>query len=98
MDKQDSEQDPIQESTIFALPILLQKLHPSVDQAMKDKCFGSCGKVSLGGFIEIDLLGPCWVCAESKCPHMVKESEILGTSGITGDAVKIRIMGELKND
>lgn len=90
--------EQLPESTIFALPIVLQQMYPNIDQAMKDKCFGSCGKVSLGGLIDIEPLGACWVCTESECPYMVKESEIMGTSGITGDAVKIRLMGEVKND
>lgn len=76
-------------STIYALPIMAKEPMKSLIQSL---CFGSCGKISLGGAINSDTAGPCFVCCEEKCPYSKEEVGPIGTSEITGDEVMIRII------
>lgn len=44
-------------------------------------CFGDCGKVSAAGVIMDDTLGGFWVCCETTCPWLKKETdEAYGTT------------------
>ena len=76
---------------IFALPMMVK---PELEKAMQDLCFGSCGKISASGAIVIEPYGPCWVCCESECPNLLKQTEPIGKSEITGDDVAIRIINQ----
>ncbi len=71
---------------LFALPMMIENQKKAHDK----HCFGDCGKVSMGGAIEIEEVGPCWVCCEEKCPYEKGVVGPLGTSGITGEGVSIR--------
>lgn len=73
---------------IYALPMMVK---PELEKAMQDLCFGSCGKISMCGAIETEY-GPCWVCCEKDCQHILKQTEAIGKSEITGDEVAIRII------
>lgn len=72
--------------TLYAIPMMISSQKEPLDKY----CFGSCGKISMGGAIEIDEVGPCWVCTEKDCPHEKGHTDILGSSGITGEPVCIR--------
>jgi len=53
-------------------------------------CFGSCGKISMGGMIYLVDIGPCWVCTHKDCHHEKGHTGVLGDSGLTGDNVCVR--------
>ena len=74
---------------IYALAIMV----PHQKAPIEDHCFGDCGKISMAGAVEIDLLGPCFVCCEQECPHQHKVSEEpFGKSALTGDDVYVRVL------
>lgn len=75
--------------TIFALPMCAKE--PNL-AAMQSLCFGSCGKISMAGAIDIDPIGPCFVCCEAVCQYSEVETEIIGESALTGDLVRVRIV------
>lgn len=55
-------------------------------------CLGDCGKLSMGGAIDIDLLGPCVVCCQEECPHLHDQAGPFGESELTGDEVFVRVL------
>lgn len=76
-------------SEIFAIPMFAKEPLNSAIQAL---CFGSCNKISACGMIDTEQAGPCWVCCEEVCPHLEMQTGVVGTSEITGDEVRIRII------
>lgn len=73
-------------ATVYAIPALIE----SQKKPVQEHCFGDCGKVSVGGAIEMPEVGPCWVCPSSDCPYEVGHTDPVGTSQLTGDEVCIR--------
>lgn len=55
-------------------------------------CFGDCGKMSMGGAIDIHTLGLCVVCCQAECPHLHDQAGPFGESELTGDKVFVRIL------
>jgi hypothetical protein len=54
-------------------------------------CFGDCGKVSMGGALMTEDLGPLLVCCEEACPYLKAQlDESIGTSQMTGEPIFIR--------
>ncbi len=56
---------------VWGLIALEKSQKPLIDK----HCFGDCGKISMAGAINDDTLGPLWVCCESKCPWLAKETD-----------------------
>lgn len=54
---------------VFGLIFMHKKQRPLIEK----HCFGDCGKVSMAGAIDDDVVGPLWVCCETKCPWLDKE-------------------------
>lgn len=73
---------------IYALPALIK----SQQNAHTQHCFGDCGKVSVAGAIEIQEVGPCWVCTVTSCPYEKGVIGPVGSSQWTGDEVYIRAL------
>lgn len=54
-------------------------------------CFGDCGKISMGGALMTEDLGPLLVCCEEACPYLKAQlDESIGTSQMTGEPIFIR--------
>lgn len=53
----------------------LLMMHKLQKPLIEKHCFGDCGKVSMAGVIEDELLGGLWVCCEVKCPWLDKEMD-----------------------
>ena len=77
---------------LYAIPMMVE----TQKEPLKRYCFGSCGKISLGGVINIDEVGPCWVCSHDDCPYEKAHTEIIGSSEATGDLFCVRGL-ELKD-
>lgn len=73
-------------STVYAIPMMVETQKAPLDK----HCFGDCGKISMGGSIIIDEVGPCWVCTHEECPHETGITDAIGTCEMTGDVVHIR--------
>ena len=71
---------------LYAIPMLIESQKGPLDRY----CFGSCGKISMSGAIDIAEVGPCWVCTHANCEHEKGHTNIIGSSGMTGDPVRIR--------
>lgn len=71
---------------LYCIPMMIESQKQPIDK----HCFGDCGKISMGGAIDIDEVGPCWVCTHEDCPHEKGHTEVIGTSDMTGDPVCIR--------
>ncbi|MFZ1815971.1 MAG: hypothetical protein WAU16_16255 [Rhizobiaceae bacterium] len=71
---------------VFAIPMIIESQKAALDK----HCFGDCGKISMGGAIEMPDVGPCWVCTHADCPNEKGHTDPLGTSELTGDEVSIR--------
>jgi hypothetical protein len=65
---QPGEQKPIK---VYGLIAMEKTQKPLIEK----HCFGDCGKVSMAGAINDDLVGPLWVCCEEKCPWLLKQME-----------------------
>lgn len=61
-------------------------LQPSQKPAVDKHCFGDCGKISMGGVVDDDMLGGLFICCEHECPHLDKqmEGEPYGTTNSFG--------------
>jgi hypothetical protein len=70
---------------LYCIPMMVKTQKEPLDKY----CFGSCGKISMGA-IEIAEVGPCWVCTHDDCPHEKGHTDIIGSSGMTGEPVCIR--------
>jgi hypothetical protein len=58
---------------------------PSQKPGIDAHCFGDCGKVSMAGGIDDDLVGPLFVCCEHECPYLDKQmDEPFGTTNSFG--------------
>lgn len=73
-------------TTLYCIPMMVETQKKPLDE----HCFGDCGKISMGGAITIDEIGPCWVCTHEDCPHEKGHTEIVGSSEMTGEPVCIR--------
>jgi len=73
---------------LYAIPMMAE----SQKEPIEKHCFGDCGKISMFGAIEVDEVGPCWVCTHADCPYEKGHTDALGTSGMTGDEVCIRAL------
>lgn len=71
---------------LFLLPVFINE---KLERAITETCFGTCGKVSV---IETENIGPCFVCTQQVCPNVKQETEVIGTSQMTGEELKIRII------
>ena len=71
---------------LYAIPMLYETQKEPLDKY----CFGSCGKISISGVIDIPEVGPCWVCTHADCKHEKGHTDIIGASGITGEPVRVR--------
>ena len=80
---------PDETKILYAIPMMIASQKSLLDKY----CFGSCGKIKLGA-IDIQEVGPCWICAETNCPYEKGHTEIIGTSEISGESVCIRGMSE----
>lgn len=45
-------------------------MHKEQRKLIEKHCFGDCGKVSMAGGIDDDLVGSMFVCCETFCPWM----------------------------
>ena len=75
-----------EQTTLYCIPMMFESQIKPLD----DHCFGDCGKISMAGAIDIDEVGPCWVCTQAECQYEKGHTEIIGTSQMTGDPVCIR--------
>lgn len=64
--------------------------YKSQDEPLKAHCFGDCGKISMGGAVDLGEYGPAWVCCEKECPYEKGVVGPVGTSELTGDTIYIR--------
>jgi len=73
-------------------------LAPTQKAAVKARCFGDCGKLSMAGVIDDEHTGGLFVCCESECPYMQKEFPGYGTTNSFGrpHQITLRILKELK--
>lgn len=66
-------------------------VHVAQEELITKHCFGDCGKVSLGGVVMTEEVGPLWICCEEVCPHLKKQTEEpFGMSGMTGEPIFLR--------
>lgn len=71
---------------LYCIPMMIE----SQKQPIDNHCFGDCGKISMGGAIDIGEVGPCLICTHEDCPHEKGHTEVIGISDMTGDPVCIR--------
>lgn len=50
-------------------------LEKTQEPLIQKHCFGDCGKLSMAGAINDAHFGPLWVCCESVCPWLAKETD-----------------------
>lgn len=65
---QPGEQKPIK---VYGLMVLEKSQKPLIEK----HCFGDCGKISMGGVIEDELVGGLMVCCEEVCPWLRKQTD-----------------------
>lgn len=66
-------------------------VHVAQEDLITKHCFGDCGKISIGGCVMTDEVGPLWICCEETCPHLKKQmDEPFGTSEMTGESIYLR--------
>jgi hypothetical protein len=73
-------------TTLYCIPMRVE----TQQKALDEHCFGDCGKISIGGTMMIGGFGPCWVCTYDNCPHENGHTEIVGSSEMTGEPIRIR--------
>ena len=71
---------------LYCIPMMVE----TQKEPLGKYCFGSCGKILISGAIEIEEVGPCWVCIQDDCPYETGHTEVIGTSEVTGEPVCIR--------
>lgn len=78
---------------VYGLIAMEKTQKPLIDK----HCFGDCGKVSMAGVINDDLVGPLWVCCEEVCPWLGKQmDEPYGTTMSFGrpHAIYLRVLSD----
>jgi hypothetical protein len=53
----------------------LMIMQPSQKPLIEKHCFGDCGKISMAGAIDDDMVGGLMVCCEEKCPWLFKQTD-----------------------
>jgi hypothetical protein len=48
---------------------------PSQKPLIDKHCFGDCGRISMGGVVMDEMLGPLLICCEKVCPWLEKETD-----------------------
>jgi hypothetical protein len=56
---------------VYGLMVLEKSQKPLIEK----HCFGDCGKISMAGAINDDMLGGLMVCCEEACPWLLKQME-----------------------
>jgi hypothetical protein len=56
---------------VYGLLIFHKEQKPLIEK----HCFGDCGKVSMAGVIADDELGGLYVCSETQCPWLLKQTD-----------------------
>lgn len=59
---------------IYCIPMQFE----NQKEPLKKHCFGDCGKISIGGAIDLGQYGLAWICHEKTCPH---EKGVVGPIG-----------------
>lgn len=59
---------------VYGLMVLEKSQKPLIEK----HCFGDCGKISMAGVINDDMLGGLMVCCEEMCPWLLKQMDKAG--------------------